>query len=935
VSVVGTQIQYNDPVVPDPTAVPPVVAQNNVLTVGQTATAYTFTDTAGITAGAGCTQTSPTVATCANTNIETIKVDLKTGNDRVNMNAAPPGGTFLNGGPGKDTLNGGPGNDTVNSGDNPPGVTQPQCPPGNCNDTLFGGAGINTIDYSDRTGPVRTDLRPNAASADDDGTFDLLATVDQFTRVVGGHADDEITGGRASETLSGGPGGNDYICGGLGNDTVDYSDRPASQPVHVTLTGSTAPPKQNQSDPDTDATDGVNDNPQTPNGADPRIIAAPGEGGVIARQDCREVDASGAAVPLFVNGQPNPGAERDCTRDDGTYDPATGQQIELDCVGEDVENVIGTDGPDQLFGNSPDPLVGQGPRVEPQGVNVFDAHGGSDFMDGAGGADVFIGGSGDDTVSYASHPLGVTASIDGAPNDGNGSDFNPRNGASDQILPGVENLIGGIGNDELIGDENVNRLSGTGGNDILRGRDGNDTLSGGDGTDSLEGGNGDDTENGDAGDDFLTGGQGGDMMDGGDGSDTVDYSDATTPVRVIPNGIRDDGTSGEGDQVENVEGANGGSGADLLIGNDGSGILNGGAGDDFLDGGLGSDTIIGGSGLDAVTYQNRSAPVSVDLAIPGGDGQAGENDNVSSDVEEALGGSGNDTLTGDGSANILMGGPGNDTLSGRGGDDQEFGGAGNDKLAGDEGNDSLAGDTGDDALDGGAGLDGLQGGDGNDGLDGGLGSDTLNGGGGTDAAMYATRSKDVSADTRDGSNDDGEAKEADQIRTSVESVTTGSGADNINIADGKTGAATCGRGIDSVLADRADKVAKDCERVTRSGASVSAKGACRAASSSAKMSRSGVVRVRLRCAVKASGTLKLVAPHGLSNKKGRAVTLASKKFSGKSGKSTSVKLKLKGKARRAVLHRKHLFVRAVIKQKGAKTSKSTTRKGLTIKAGKG
>ena len=84
-----------------------------------------------------------------------------------------------------------------------------------------------------------------------------------------------------------------------------------------------------------------------------------------------------------------------------------------------------------------------------------------------------------------------------------------------------------------------------------------------------------------------------------------------------------------------------------------------------------------------------------------------------------------------------------------------------------------------------------------------------------DAAMYAARSKDVSADTRDGSNDDGEAKEADQIRTTVESVTTGSGADNINSADGKTGAAVCGRGIDSVLADRADKVAKDCERVTR------------------------------------------------------------------------------------------------------------------------
>jgi Ca2+-binding RTX toxin-like protein len=56
-----------------------------------------------------------------------------------------------------------------------------------------------------------------------------------------------------------------------------------------------------------------------------------------------------------------------------------------------------------------------------------------------------------------------------------------------------ERLIGGSGNDTLVGNSLANRLTGNAGNDILVGNSGDDTLSGGIGRDILIGGLGIDT----------------------------------------------------------------------------------------------------------------------------------------------------------------------------------------------------------------------------------------------------------------------------------------------------------------------------------------------------------------------------------------------------------------------------------------------------------
>lgn len=94
-------------------------------------------------------------------------------------------------------------------------------------------------------------------------------------------------------------------------------------------------------------------------------------------------------------------------------------------------------------------------------------------------------------------------------------------------------------------------------------------------------------------------------------------------------------------------------------------------------------------------------------------------------IEIVQGGSGADTLGGDGAANELYGNEGGDLLQGRAGDDF---------LEGDDGADALQGGDGADELDGGEGDDRLEGGQGDDNLAGGSGSDTyvFNSGDGVD-----------------------------------------------------------------------------------------------------------------------------------------------------------------------------------------------------------
>ena len=151
----------------------------------------------------------------------------------------------------------------------------------------------------------------------------------------------------------------------------------------------------------------------------------------------------------------------------------------------------------------------------------------------------------------------------------------------------------------------------------------------------------------------------------------------------------------------------GGDGADKLTGGGDGDKLYGGNGDDLLDGGLGPDVLNGDDGRDRVTYATRTAAVYVDTGTWwGGDGQSGEWDFISSSVEEVVGGSGNDRLTGTSAANTLIGGAGNDVLEGREGNDVLEGGAGTDQFDAGSGDDVLLSrDSAPDTLNCGTGTD--------------------------------------------------------------------------------------------------------------------------------------------------------------------------------------------------------------------------------------
>lgn len=243
----------------------------------------------------------------------------------------------------------------------------------------------------------------------------------------------------------------------------------------------------------------------------------------------------------------------------------------------------------------------------------------------------------------------------------------------------------------------------------VRALDGNDTITIGNG---IPGG----TLSGSCGNDTIKPGTGTEQIYGGPDTDTVDYSSRTTGVFVFIDDLANDGASLEDDNVHtDVENLVGGSGNDYLIGskynnylrgNGGNDTLIGMDGNDSLDGGSGADNLSGGLGNDTATYSSRTSGVNVTLDGVSNDGQANERDNVQPDIETIVGGSGNDTLTGNALANNLQGNGGNDTLIGGDGNDTLTGGSGADSLKGGNGNDKLLGKDGTkDVLDGGAGTD--------------------------------------------------------------------------------------------------------------------------------------------------------------------------------------------------------------------------------------
>jgi len=196
-------------------------------------------------------------------------------------------------------------------------------------------------------------------------------------------------------------------------------------------------------------------------------------------------------------------------------------------------------------------------------------------------------------------------------------------------------LKAGPGDDHVRSGLTEGELDGGPGRDLLRTRT-NTTFVGGPGNDRMFGAGGSD--------EFIAGASpdGSDTMRGAGGDDVVSYARRSSGIRADLAGDRDDGARGERDRIaHDIEGLNGGSGGDVLVGD---------AGDNQLITGGGADVAAGGAGSDDLVGDESSPPDD-----PG---------------DRLIGGPGFDIMTGGSGPDTILGGPGWDIVSGGAGGDR-------------------------------------------------------------------------------------------------------------------------------------------------------------------------------------------------------------------------------------------------------------------------
>ena len=463
--------------------------------------------------------------------------------------------------------------------------------------------------------------------------------------------------------------------------------------------------------------------------------------------------------------------------------------------------ILGDDGSNTLAGSAADDtLLGLG---------------GDDTLIGNGGQDSIDGGAGFDTADFA----GIDGDINVNLADG------VERGVTNSVFVSIEAVAGGDGSDAITGDANANWLEGRAGDDVLYGAGGSDTL---------------------------VGGTGSNLLDGGDGQDILRYDWATGAVLVNladhlgeAHDPLDSTVIVAEDLVLNVEHVIGGAGDDTLIGDDGWNYLLGGGGDDSVSGGAGNDTLVagqgedtldGGAGFDTADFSSSTANLHVNLTAGR---ETLDTKSILVNIEAAIGGSGDDVLTGEASGNWLDGRAGDDTIRGNDGNDTLVGGLGDNRLDGGTGDDvadyswsntgihadiaagtvahqggtdvllniehivgsalgdTIAGSAAANFIQGGDGNDSITAGAGNDTIAAGEGADTIDGGDGIDFVDFASAASGMALHLATGTEDT-----TGSVVTSIEGVLGSTLSDlfdgdaNANWIDGRAGDDTI-HGFDS------------------------------------------------------------------------------------------------------------------------------------------
>ncbi|MEM6913384.1 MAG: calcium-binding protein [Pseudomonadota bacterium] len=514
---------------------------------------------------------------------------------------------------GDDTIIGGGGNDTMKGGYGDDLFIEASSVQGNRNgnDDIDGGAGFDTVDYSDATirGPgnkpgvmanlsdgdieVSTDRSADEISVlvdgvtytiDDDqpggqevnmtetvegGTVEIqdngAETVDTLTsieKIIGSDSRQDVMVGSDGADVFAGGGRGDLLIGEGGDDTLkgeEGNDVLIGGADNDKLIGDQGDDSMLGGDGDDKAIAGIgNDTFHGGDGSDTYVV-----GGTVTPTPNTNKD--NLKVELDDDGNGTALIDRDGDGVAEEMDQLTG-----------VENVIGTRGNDEIRGGDAD--------------NLFNGRAGDDFLRGDGGNDTGIGGTGDDTmdggVGYDTFKVG--GRVDTKTDDGDGvggvmvdmssmqldvQGANPGSAVGNaevkvdrdgdgvfeetDIIRKVENIVTTKGNDTVIGNDD---------NNVIKTRAGDDSIDAGAGNDTVRAGRGDDTLSGGEGQDKLFAGKGNDMLvfDAADFTESMEV-DKSRKYAVDSNG---DGSLDSRERVEftniNEKVYSGGQGYDVL-----------------------------------------------------------------------------------------------------------------------------------------------------------------------------------------------------------------------------------------------------------------------------------------------------------------------------------------------------------------------------------
>ena len=386
------------------------------------------------------------------------------------------------GGSGNDTLTG---TDAVNALDGGPGG----------NDTLDGRLGADQLSggggsikddiatYESRPGPVTASLDGVANDPDGDVYTNLngLRGTAAGDTLRGGPAADRLFGVGGDDVLDGGPGDlvSDRLDGGDGaHDRADYSGRLGERTLDIRL-----------GEPGgEDSVGGVEDVTGSPfsdeirgdggpnrldgGGGSDRLFGGLGAdalSGGVGFDVVHYGDGRTSGVTASLDGVANDPDGDSYSEIEGLFGTPLADTLLGGAVADSLSGSAGDDilrgggGPDTLAGNLGVDLLDGGPGTDP------------DVMFGDTTADVF--NSQADTVDYSARTTAVNATI----TFGTGGTVT----IDGDVLHDVPNIIGGSGNDRLVGNFVKNTLRGGPGIDRLDGKQGDDTLIGDAGNDVI------------------------------------------------------------------------------------------------------------------------------------------------------------------------------------------------------------------------------------------------------------------------------------------------------------------------------------------------------------------------------------------------------------------------------------------------------------------